>query len=282
MKLVKAVSLIVTFAGLAVLAVVVVPVVHGQRPDSIDRAPHLSTLLGRGSQIGVSVRDVEPAERDRQKSGPGGVLVEEVRPDSPAAKAGIQRGDLIVEFDGERVRGARQFARAVQETPLGWPVKVVTIREGRRAEVQLTPESRWAGLSIDGDRLGALEQRLERLPFDFYLDPKRPRAGTRGSLGVTTLGLTGQLASYFGAREGVLVAEVADDSPAARAGVKAGDVITEVENEPIRSPADMVDAWRRAKGGSELSLGIVRERKEMSVTMKLERRLRPSASRRPA
>jgi serine protease Do len=113
------------------------------------------------------------------------------------------------------------------------------------------------------------------------MDANRPRAGARGSLGVTTMGLTGPLASYFGAKEGVLVA-AADDSPAARAGVKAGDVIAKVNNEPIRSPADLVGAVRRAEDGSELRMGIVRERKEMSVTVKLERRRWPSAPARAA
>jgi len=105
----------------------------------------------------------------------------------------------------------------------------------------------------------SLVQRLERLPFDFRMDAKRPRAGARGSLGVTTMGLTGQLASCFGAKEGVLVAAGADDSP-----------------------ADLVGAVRLAEDGSEPRLGIVRERKEMSVTVMLERRRRPSAPARAA
>ena len=77
----------------------------------------LEIFGGSGSQIGVSIRDVEDDDAKAAKlPAPGGVVIEEVSEDSPAARAGMKKGDIVVEFDGERVRGVRQFTRLVQET----------------------------------------------------------------------------------------------------------------------------------------------------------------------
>src|SRR5260221_572875 len=113
MKVIKLFSILIALAGAGVLAVAAAPSAFGQ-----DYRPRdLAVLAGRGVEIGVSVRDVELTEADPQKA--GGVLVEDVRPGSPAEKAGVKRSDVIIEFDGEHVRSARQFARLVQETGPG-------------------------------------------------------------------------------------------------------------------------------------------------------------------
>ena len=78
----------------------------------------MMVLDGRGSQLGVMVSDVDA------KAPTGGVKIDEVNEDSPAEKAGIKAGDIVVEYDGERVRSARQFTRLVQETPEGRTVAI--------------------------------------------------------------------------------------------------------------------------------------------------------------
>jgi serine protease Do len=129
------------------------PAVHGQaRADRTPRA--LDVLAARGSEIGVSVRDVD-GERSNSASARG-VLIEDVLSDGPAAKAGIRKGDLIVEFDGERVRSVRQFVRLVGETPAGRRVPAVLMRGTERVEAAVEPR---AGSAIrllgnfDGDRM---------------------------------------------------------------------------------------------------------------------------------
>ena len=92
-------------------------------------------LDGRGSQLGVMVSDVDATATT------GGVQIDEVNDDSPAEKAGIKSGDVIVEYDGERVRSARQFTRLVQETPEGRTVKIGLLRDGKRQTVDATPEN---------------------------------------------------------------------------------------------------------------------------------------------
>ena len=87
----------------------------------------------------MSIRDLEDADGLAAKGVTLGVIVEEVSTESPAEKAGIRRGDAIVEFDGERVRSVRQLTRVVQETPAGRTVQAAIVREGQRSTVSITP-----------------------------------------------------------------------------------------------------------------------------------------------
>jgi S1-C subfamily serine protease len=91
------------------------PAAHGQAKIVRTQSPKLE-ILRAGSRIGVSIRDLEEADKSTAKGATSGVVVEEVATESPAEKAGIRKGDVIVEFDGERVRSARQLTRLVQET----------------------------------------------------------------------------------------------------------------------------------------------------------------------
>ena len=276
-RLLKILLFLVVLAGVGLVIVATAPSLHGQRDDRIERRPRaLSLLAGRGAAIGVSVRDVIPAEAGGQPQ--AGALIDEVRPDSPADKAGIKRGDIIVEFDGERVRSGRQFVRLLQETPAGQTVKATITRNGQRQDVQLKPsEERASTFLSNGDRFfydadqwrdkfGDLD-RLWDLPSNFSF--ALPEFSAGGRLGVTVDELTHQLAEHFGAKEGVLVASVADGSAASRAGIKAGDVITSINGERVASPADLTRALRRAEN-DEVTVGIVRDKKEMSVKAKIE------------
>ncbi len=263
-------------------------------PDArgLERQPFEAMLLtDRGAQIGVTVRDLDPADTDSQKaSGGSGIVVEQVRPDSPAATAGMRAADLIVSFDGERIRSARQFSRLVQETPPGRTVSATIVRDGRRSDVSITPAAPQSarrqdgrpelnadrGVVIDSDKL---RERIERelgqidglrrfeLPefsFDF------PGSSARGRLGVGVDDLTPQLASYFGAQEGVLVTTVTEDTPAARGGLKAGDVIVSFAGEAVRNRVELQRAVGRAQSDAEVTVGIVRDRKTSDIKIKLE------------
>lgn len=237
-------------------------------------------LDGRGSQIGVLVSDPEGAEQ--------GVAVDRVDEGSPAEKAGVRQGDRVVEFDGERVRSTRQLTRLVQETPEGRTVKMTVLRGAARETLDITP-SAGERFSWNGRRLGpeferdiereverGLERGLRDLPgriepfFNFRFDGM-PMGG-RARLGVQVQPLNDQLGAYFGARDGgVLVAGVTADSPAAKAGLQAGDVITKVNGEAVKDPGDLMDALADVDDG-EVTLDIVRDRKGSSVRATLEPR----------
>jgi C-terminal processing protease CtpA/Prc len=304
MKLLKILGVVVVLAGAGLLVTVYGlfnshvlaqgrPFDSAQgRPFESDPKRQLTILDGRGGRIGVSARDLDAAEADRQKV-QGGVMIDEVEPDSPAEKAGLKRSDVIVEFDGEHVRSARQFSRLVRETAPGRSVKATIVRDGRRSDVQLTPAE---GRSADtflfdpgnhgfdrlgdlGDRLGDLGDRLDDLgpfvermpPFNFNFDMDLPGLGSsRGRLGVTVNQLTNQLATYFGAKDGVLVAAVTEGSAADKAGLKAGDVITSINGERVGSREDLTRALRGVKDDGEVTIGIVRDKKESSLKAKLD------------
>jgi serine protease Do len=299
MKLLKITSLLVALGGAAALGLVAAPSVFDHFGSRViaegrqDRAPErraraLTILDGRGAQIGVSTRDLEAAEADRRKV-QGGVVIDEVQPDSPAERAGLKPSDVIVEFDGERVRSARQFSRLVRETAPDRTVSAGIVRNGQRSDVKIMPsEGRSADVLIDGDvlrekmgDLGRFADRLPPLAFDFDFD-LHGLMSPRGSLGVTVTELSGQLASYFNAKNGVLVAAVAEGSAAEKAGLQAGDVITSVNNERIDSRGDLMRALRGIDEGGEVTIGIVRDKKESSVTAKIEAPRRRSRPTRPA
>ena len=282
-RLLKILLFLVVLAGVGLVIVATAPSLHGQRDDRIERRPRaLSLLAGRGAAIGVSVRDVIPAEAGGQPQ--AGALIDEVRPDSPADKAGIKRGDIIVEFDGERVRSARQFSRLVQETTPGRTVTAVILRDSRRSEVRVTPDDERRGdVMVSGDfgdyfrDLGRDLGRFgDRFPaFDFNFD--FPGFATGRRLGVSVSELTSQLADHLGAKGGVLVTSVTEGSAASRAGLKAGDVITSINGQRIESPEDLLrtlrDADRDTRDGSvELNIGIVRDKKESTVKATIEPR----------
>jgi serine protease Do len=260
-------------------------------PPAAPRAPRapqpperrMLMLEGRGSQIGVVVRDGDATVP--------GVHVDEVDADSPAQRAGVRSGDLITEFDGERVRSARQFTRLVQETAPGQRVSMSVQRDGQRQALQITPEDRvtsWAP-GIDADEIRREVERglqgLRDLPhvidapgFRFRMETP---TGPRGRLGVQVERLTPQLEAYFGAPDGgVLVAEVTPASPAEKAGLKAGDVITAVNGTSVRDAGDLVEELREAGAGSQVEVRIVRDRTSTTLKATLEPTERPRTSRR--
>ena len=236
-------------------------------------------LDGRGSQIGVLVSDPEGAAEQ-------GVRIDRVDNESPAAKAGVQEGDRVVEFDGERVRSTRQLTRLVQETPSGRAVKMVVQRGGDRRTLDITPEAdRLAsfdrrvepGLELDIERevergLRDLPQRIEPFLNFNWRDGGFPRPMSRGRLGVQVQPLNDQLAEYFGAKDGgVLVAGVTADSPASKAGLKAGDVITRVNGAAVKDTGELMAALGDVKDDGAVTLDIVREKKASTVKATIER-----------
>lgn len=197
----------------------------------------LRSAMG-GGRIGISVDDLDFPEMAGMLS--EGAVVRSVTPGGPAAGAGLENGDVIVEFDGERVRGARQLSRLVQETPVGRDVPVLVARDDERVSLRVTPEE---GPDLSAavrewmPDLGRLEQRLRRaLPRMPHTDREfnqDQRLGGRQRLGIAVTDVGPQLAAYFGVEHGVLVTTVIAESVAADAGLEAGDVLTAIDGAPV-------------------------------------------------
>ena len=262
--------------------------------------PRVMMLDGRGAQLGVMVDDLSTDELKTLGSAASGVRIEEVDRDSPAAKAGLREGDIVIEVDGDRVRSARQFSRLIQETPAGRSVALGIVRDGQRQSVSVAPEARAFGLGWDSDRierdfgrsLRELEPRLREIeprlrefryngPMDFNFDFVPGWTSPRSRLGIQLEELTPQLAEYFGAKTGgVLVSSINSGSPAEKAGLKAGDVITSINGDAVRDSDDLIDEVR-ALEGQDVTIGILRNKKESTVKATLEARPR-TGWRRPA
>jgi serine protease Do len=216
-----------------------------------------------------------------------GVRIDDVDRDSPAEKAGLREGDIITEFDGERVRSARQFTRLVQETPDGRSVKIGILRGGQKQMVEATPEASTFSWNFDFDRdkiRREFESGMRELDGlrEFRAGPRGFAFGEmfgagvpRGRLGVTVEPLTEQLQEYFGAKEGgVLVSSVTAGSAAEKAGLKAGDVITTINGDRVADTGDLIDELAQTSG-TEVTIGIVRDKKASTLKATVEPRSRP-------
>lgn len=289
---------IMALGGAALIAAgagVSTPILHGQTPEpppARESRPVVAAvdMWGRSSQIGLTVRDVE---EDSKPAATAGVIVDEVTGGGPADKAGVKSGDVIVEFDGERVRSVRQLTRLVQETPVGRKVSAAVSRGGQRVTVSITPERssnvRFAkefslGRFDEGDLSWVMPPEPPQPPTP-PAAPRPPhpdvspllpgfsfsyRSGS-GRLGISTEDLTDGLSQYFGVKNGALVRSVTEGSSAAKAGLKAGDVITSVNGSQVDGPSDI----SRALGDDgEFTIEIVRDKKPQTLKGKLEPRQR--------
>jgi len=263
------------------------PPAHAQTAARAAKA--VQVFGGRGSQIGVTIRDVEETDAKENKlSAVTGVVIEEVSSESPAASAGLKKGDIVVEFDGDRVRSVRQFTRLVQETPAGRKTQVTVMRGGQRVNATIEPRES-NGFMFDDDTFSALHD----LGGDFAFAMPRPAIPappatpkppappafpdvdtfvwrSNNGLGITVGDLSQQLAEYFGTKDGVLVTSVADNSAASKAGIKAGDVITSFNGAEVRSPSDLRQRIRALQDGDEFTVGVMRDKKPMTVKGKAE------------
>lgn len=225
-------------------------------------------LLGDGGTwLGVRLSDVT-AEKARELKLPAedGAVVIEVEPESPAAKAGLEKNDVILEFAGERVHSVAQLQRLVHETPAGRTVALQVSRAGQTRALSAKLESGWG------------HERMPHVQFPGMRGPGPDMFGAdffhaRQTLGITGEELTPQLAGYFGVKQGkgVLVSGVKTGSAAEKAGLKAGDVIVEVDGKQVGSVSELRELLpRHLEEKRKLSLGVVRDRKEQAVAVELE------------
>ena len=238
-------------------------------------------LFGSGSSIGVTVRDVTADDVAKAKlDGQRGVVIESVVDGTPASRAGLRTGDIVLEYDGERVRSVMQFTRLVQETPSGRVVQAVVSRDGSRQTLSVTPEQR--GLRSLNDVV--VRQRnggVVRLPeggfrFDFEGLPEVRTLLSPRQLGATVTPLSEQLEGYFGVKNGVLVSAVESNSPASAAGLRAGDIITRINGRTVEGVNDVSEAVRNTAAGAQFEIVVMREKKELTLKAQLPDR-RPAS-----
>lgn len=222
-------------------------------------------FAGSNGWLGVEIAEVTPEKAKEVKlPAEGGVLVLDVEKDSPAAKAGLKSGDVITEYNRERVEGTIQFRRLIRETPPGRTTELKVWRDGRSEKLSAVLASR-----------PAPEGRIRVFgphDFDFHFGFPGMHHWAGPVLGVRTEDISGQLGAYFGVPggEGILVEEVLPGSAAEKAGLKAGDVIIKVDGEPVKTTMELRERLRGKREAKSVTLEVTRKGAEVSLPVEIE------------
>jgi len=238
---------------------------------------------GDRSFLGVGVVEVTAQRAKELKlKEERGVEITRVEENSPAAKAGLKVGDVVLEYNGQKVEGTEQFIRLVRETPVGRQVKLLVSRDGVTQTVTVTMGARtferlftYPGANAENvqRQMEQLQRQLEKLRDLHLPEMPKPFFGYRTSaLGVVVEELEPQLAEYFGVKNGVLVRAVMNHSPAEQAGLKAGDVIVKIDSQTVTNPRELAKAIDSARSQDATRLTIVRRGKEITLSVSLERK----------
>lgn len=238
-----------------------------------------------GSYLGVETQEVNHDNfgkfglRDVR-----GVAVEKVMDNSPAQAAGLQNGDVIVRFNGEEVTSTRKLTRLVGEVAPDHQAKVSVLRNGREQDLTVTMGKRPTPTFQNGNfefnfpnvpgkveipnmpnmpafpNMGEMP-KIQMAPGNGENDMYVWRSGSSRQIGVSVSPITKQLGDYFGVTggTGLLINTVRENSPASKAGLKAGDVITEVNGKAVKGNFDLIQAISEKNEG-DVELTIIRDR----------------------
>jgi len=233
------------------------------------------------SWLGVETHEVTPADaKDLKLSAERGVVVARVTENSPAAKAGLKEKDVITEVNGQRVEGAAQFRRIIHETPAGRTVQLTVWRDGRAQTLSATlgkAEERhntWTGAAPGAFAFHMPNFEMPDMPSMDLGGEMAMLPGGRPRLGIDAEDIGGQLGSFFGAPdgEGILVRSVNSGSPAEKAGLKAGDVITSFNGERVRSLGDLRQRLGSQNEAQTAKIGVLRNKSEVTLSVELPAR----------
>jgi serine protease Do len=240
-----------------------------------------------GSYLGVQT--VEITRENFAKFGlrdVRGVAVEKVLEGSPAQAAGLQAGDVILRFNGQEVASSRMLTRLVNEVSPDHSARVTVMRGGSERELTITVGKRPMPKFEEGNfnfkfpddfpdvqippmppmpqmdvmpRIGAIPPMPNFGDRDFTFNFRSGR-----QIGVSLTPLTKQLADHFGVAGGSMISDVRENSPAAKAGLKAGDIITEIDGKAVVGDGDLIRGMGEKKEG-EVTLTIVRNGSRQTV-----------------
>ncbi len=220
-----------------------------------------------------------------------GVYLMQVVPNSPADKAGLQRGDVIVSVNGQPVVNVEHFRDLLRKQTPGQAMTLGIVRNKQLNTVTVVPEKPQVsvmtlpggGFSItvhpqmNAAQLQEIAEQMrkqgEKLREELKLQPEffTFSVSDRGRLGIRTQPLSEQLARYFGAPGGLLITEVTPGSPADKAGLRAGDCILKIGDREVRTSRDLLRELRQVKAG-DITLTLIRDKQPLVVTLKPEPR----------
>lgn len=220
-----------------------------------------------------------------------GVAVEKVMENSPAAAAGIQDNDVIVRLNGEEVTSTRKLTRLISEIAPDHQVSLTVLRNGKEKDIKATLGKRQGpqfdngnfAMTVPGFDKLKLEKELKDLPELKKLKELQKgdgpmvfgdgegknfvwKMGERRQIGISVYPLTKQLSANMGVESGVMINNVREDSPAAKAGLKAGDIIVEAAGKAVKNNLDLMRAISDKKEG-DVQLTIIRDKNRQTISV---------------
>lgn len=232
---------------------------------------------GERGWIGVELQDLDDDVAEAMDiEVDEGALITGVVDGSPADKAGLADGDVVVRFDGEPVRDTRDLRRLVRAAKPGDKSTMVIVSNGKEKNVTVI-----VGSAADAPKVARGLDRLLLRREDGGDEPEvwsretdklmRRYHAPRAYLGVSILDLSEQLGDYFGASggKGALVEKVESDSPAEKAGLRAGDVIIAMDGQRIKSYEDVTEFLADADPGDTARVTVLRDRQETTFEVTL-------------
>lgn len=248
--------------------------------DAVQPYGFSSEDSGRSSYLGVDIADISSDRLGALKlKEEKGVEVTMVDQDAPAGKAGIKEHDVILTMNGTAIESKTQLQRMIHETPAGRVVTFGLSRDGQPVTIKVQLADRrneFAHMYNDKDWDKSI--RVEIPPIPNLPDFDVPNIGVvvvHSSMrsGLMVENITQQLGEFFGAKNGngVLVRSVDKGSRADKAGLRAGDVIVRVGDQPVHDTSDFTHALHTRSSGS-VAVGVIRDKKEQTLTITLPER----------
>ncbi len=265
------------------VVIMLLPLTLRAAPEQIyesypDTYGYASEEQGTNAYLGVEIADVTGDRLSALKlSKEEGVEVTMVDQDAPAGKAGLKEHDVILTMNGTPIESGAQLRRMIHETP---PDRVITLGISRNGQ-SLTIKTQLAARRkfMAGTPPGSFHFEMPKMPpmpvmpeIDFPVSVVVVHSALRSGLMVENL--TPQLGDYFGAKQGhgVLVRSVEKGSRADKAGFRAGDVIIRVDKDAVTDSSDFSHSLQTHRGGGPVSIGIIRDKREQTLTLTLPER----------
>jgi membrane-associated protease RseP (regulator of RpoE activity) len=233
----------------------------GQNNKSADKRPGENQfrriIIKAPKRLGVVLENEEDAN---------GLKVKDVQKGSVADKAGVQVGDVIINVEGNKITSAKELRRILRATEYGRNGQIQVLRNGNVVFLNFTLEKSELENQL-GENFSHFEFATPLIP-EFNLENGGPRFMffNRGRLGAEVQNLTPQLSEFFGVErgQGLLVAQVAENSAAAKAGLKAGDVILAVNGAPIKNRQELVRELNKVNAG-EVTVTVMRDKRRQDL-----------------
>jgi serine protease Do len=222
--------------------------------------------------LGAGVSEVTPDKvKEFKLPAERGVVLGKIVPDSPAAKAGLKENDVVTEINGQRVEGTEQFRRMIREIPGGRTAQLTVWRDGRAQTVAVNVGKSEPHMTSSMIAPGTFALNMPDMSHLNELMEANPWFGGHPRLGIDAEDLEGDFGKYFGAPdgEGVLVRGVFSDSPAAKAGLKVGDVITSVNGDRVHSVGELREKLTEKRDEKSIQLGLLRNKAPLTLSVEL-------------